>query len=192
MFIVKLTFLKLSFFLGLSCLRNTDDFSKKIEIGKKEKKLLFYILCLAFYLSVSLPIWYCDGIWKSVHWLWYIERSQTNRNVISHSSNPLRSLHAGRKENLTKKNSFYFLNFLAMMIIAAFWWATNVLFLCFEELNLLVNTKEVFVWKIALGFQDKHPFSKFETNIFWLRMRAGKRINEILTMTLPKRWKNKE
>jgi hypothetical protein len=56
MFIVKLTFLKLSFFLGLSCLRNTDDFSKKIEIGKKEKNLLFYILSLAFYLSVSLPI----------------------------------------------------------------------------------------------------------------------------------------
>jgi hypothetical protein len=55
MFIVKLTFLKLSFFLGLSCLRNTDDFSKKIEIGKKEKNLLFifsvwHFICLSLYL----------------------------------------------------------------------------------------------------------------------------------------------
>jgi hypothetical protein len=54
MFIVKLTFLKLSFFLGLSCLRNTDDFSKKIEIGKKKKKNFFFIFSVWHFICLSL------------------------------------------------------------------------------------------------------------------------------------------
>ncbi len=78
---------------------------------KKREKNLFFIFSVWHFICLSLYLFDIVTEFERrvvspltlIYW-----KKPTNRNVISHSSNPVRSLHARRKENLTKKNSFYF------------------------------------------------------------------------------------